>query len=81
MKAERATRLFTALLVLIDMLMAALAFGLAYVLRASIPFPDPAEGMGSFSAYLPMLFVHVFSVLGVFLFARLYNLRRVSRSG
>lgn len=79
MKAERATRLFIFLLVLTDMLMAALAFVLAYVLRASIPFPDPAEGMGTFSEYVPMLFIHVLSVLGVFFFARLYNLRRASR--
>lgn len=79
MRAERATRLFTFLLVFTDMLMAACAFVLAYVLRASIPFPNAAEGMGTFAEYVPMLFIHVFSVLSVFFFARLYDLRRVSR--
>lgn len=79
MKAERAMRLFTVLLVITDMLMAALAYGLAYLLRAAIPFPDSAEGLGSFGAYFPMLLIHTFSVLGVFAFARLYSLRHVSR--
>ena len=79
MKAERATRIFIFWLVLTDMLMAALAFVSAYLLRTIIPFPDPAEGMPTFNEYIPMLLVHVFSVLAVFFFARLYNLRRVSR--
>jgi len=79
MKAERATRVFIAYLVLTDMVMAALAFGLAYVLRVLLPFPEPVEGMRPFGEYIPMLFIHVFSVLVVFLFFRLYNLRRSSR--
>lgn len=79
MKAERANRIFVFWLVLADTLMAALAFALAYVLRRAIPFPDPAEGMRGFNEYLPMLAIHVFSVLGVFFVGRLYALRRVSR--
>ena len=79
MKAERANRVFVVHLVLTDMAMAALAFSLAYILRQLLPFPVPAEGMESFGAHIPMLFIHVFSVLAVFLSFRLYSLRRSSR--
>ncbi|HOU15514.1 MAG TPA: undecaprenyl-phosphate glucose phosphotransferase [Anaerolineae bacterium] len=79
MRAERANRIFVVYLVLTDIAMAALAFGLAYFLRMVIPFPDPAEGMRPFSEYVPMLFIHVVSILAVCFFTRLYNLQRVSR--
>ena len=79
MKAERANRVFIVYLVLTDMAMAALAFGLAYVLRTVLPFPEPAEGMPPFVEYISMLLIHVFSVLVVFLSFRLYTLRRSSR--
>ncbi len=79
MKAERANRVFVVYLILTDMAMAALAFGLAYVLRTALPFPEPAAGMRPFGEYLPMLFIHVFSVLAVALAFRLYALRRSSR--
>ncbi|MGC9395680.1 MAG: undecaprenyl-phosphate glucose phosphotransferase [Anaerolineae bacterium] len=79
MKAERANRVFVAYLVLTDMAMTALAFGLAYIVRTVLPFPEPAQGMRPFAEYVPMLFIHVFSVLAVSIFFRLYALRRSSR--
>lgn len=79
MKAERANRVFVVYLVLTDMAMTTLAFGLAYVLRMVLPFPEPAQGMRPFNEYVPMLFIHVFSVLAVSLAFRLYALRRSSR--
>jgi len=79
MKAERANRVFVAYLVLTDMAMATLAFGLAYILRKVLPFPEPAEGMLSFGAHVPMLLIHVFSILAVCVSFRLYTLRRSSR--
>ncbi len=79
MKAERANRVFIVYLILTDMVMAALAFGLAYILRTTLPFPEPAEGMRPFGEYVPMLFIHIFSVLAVALSFRLYALRRSSR--
>lgn len=79
MKAERATRLFVALLIVTDLLMAGLASSLAYLLRQAIPFPDPAQGMGTFVDYLPLILIHTFSLFGVFFFARLYDLTRASR--
>lgn len=79
MRAERANRVFVIYLVLIDMAMAALAFGLAYALRMALPFPEPAQGMRPFGEYVPMLLIHVFSLLAVSLSFRLYALRRSSR--
>ena len=79
MRADRTTRIFISWLVLVDMLMAGFAFALAYILRQSIPFPDPAEGMRPFGEYVPMLVIHVLSMLLVFFFARLYDLARASR--
>ena len=78
MKFEKATRVFVLWLALADALMAGLAFWVAYFIRLNIPIPDPAQ-MGPFFEYLPMLFIHIFSLLGVFFFARLYKLARASR--
>ena len=79
MKYERATRLFVLFLLLGDVLMAALAFTLAYFLRTNIPLPGEAQAMGPFVDYLPMLAIHTLSIIGVFFFARLYTLTRASR--
>jgi exopolysaccharide biosynthesis polyprenyl glycosylphosphotransferase len=78
MRYERATRLFLVLTLVIDIFVTALAFALSYFLRRLIPFPDPAQGMGPFAEYLPMLLIHVFSVIMVFFFANLYGRARVS---
>ena len=78
MRYERATRLFLILTLVIDIFMTALAFALSYFLRRLLPLPDPAQGMGPFTDYFPMLLIHVFSVITVFFFANLYGLARVS---
>lgn len=79
MKADRANRFFILLLILTDLLMGALAFALAYGLRRAIPLPDAAEGMGGVVTHVPMALIHVFSLVGVFFFNRLYELSRASR--
>ncbi len=79
LKAEQATRLFVFFAVLTDVAMATLAFVLAYLLRASIPLPDPAQGVATIDAYLPMTLIHVVSLVTVFFFANLYSLQRASR--
>ncbi len=79
MKYERATRWFTLFLLLGDILMAALAFALAYLLRLHVPLPGEAQDMGAFAGYLSMLAIHTLSIVGVFFFARLYSLTRASR--
>ncbi|MGC9522176.1 MAG: undecaprenyl-phosphate glucose phosphotransferase [Anaerolineae bacterium] len=79
LKVDQAARLFVLFLVVTDVVMAALAFALAYVLRTLIPIPDAAQVVGSFSEHIPMLIIHMFSLIGVFFFANLYALNRASR--
>jgi exopolysaccharide biosynthesis polyprenyl glycosylphosphotransferase len=79
LRADEATRLYVFFLVVTDLIMSALAFGLAFVVRAWLPFPTPAEGMGSWLVHVPMMLVHVFSLVVVFFFAKLYVLLRPSR--
>jgi len=79
LKAEQATRLFVFFAVLTDIAMATLAFVMAYLLRALIPLPDPAQGVAAIDAYAPMTLIHVVSLVGVFFFANLYSLQRASR--
>ncbi len=79
MKRERARLIFVLFTVLTDMLMASAAFAGAYGLRMLLPIPRVAQEMGPLIAYLPMLAIHTFAVILVFIFARLYALKRASR--
>jgi exopolysaccharide biosynthesis polyprenyl glycosylphosphotransferase len=65
-------------LVLVDALMAALAFFLAYWLRRWIPWPAVAQGMGSLYDYSGILLAHVVMVMSVFAFNHMYQIVRVS---
>ncbi len=78
MKSKTQTQvLFVITLALTDMVMAGLAFYLAYWLRRWIPWPDEAQGMGGFYDYLGISLTHVLSILTVFAFSRLYRLARM----
>ena len=66
LKADQATRVFISVVLLTDVLMASLAFFIAYALRLAIPVPTPAEGIRPFIEYVPMLLIHVVSLVGVF---------------
>jgi exopolysaccharide biosynthesis polyprenyl glycosylphosphotransferase len=67
-------------LVLSDIVMAALAFVLAYFLRLSLALPDPAVNIAPLEAYFGLMLVYIGSMLIVFFFARLYHqARAVSR--
>ncbi|MBN2005253.1 MAG: undecaprenyl-phosphate glucose phosphotransferase [Anaerolineae bacterium] len=80
MRTERANWFFIFCLILVDLLMSALAFALAYIVRKILPLPNPAQEMHSFLEYVPMLWIHTFSLIGVFFFARLYRLTQDSRT-
>jgi exopolysaccharide biosynthesis polyprenyl glycosylphosphotransferase len=67
---------FVLTLALTDVLMADLAFYLAYWLRRSIPWPNEAQNMGSFPDYVGIVLAHALSILVVFAFSRLYRLVR-----
>ncbi|MDH4136625.1 MAG: undecaprenyl-phosphate glucose phosphotransferase [Anaerolineae bacterium] len=63
-------------LVVIDGLMTALAFFLAYWLRLWIKFPSPPVNIQPFPNYLGMMAVQVLTMLTVFFFSKLYHLKR-----
>jgi len=78
MKSKTQTRtIFVLTLALTDAAMAGLAFFLAYWVRSWIPWPDEAQSMGVFSDYVGVVLVHIVSILGVFVFSRLYRLARM----
>jgi len=79
LRADQVTRRFVWALIVTDVLMAALAFAVAYLLRSVVPIPEAAEGMGPLLGHASMLLIHVLSLLGVFFFADLYSLSRASR--
>ncbi len=67
-------------LLVIDGLMTALAFFLAYWLRLWISIPSPPVNIQPFPNYLGMMAVQVLTMLTVFFFSKLYHLKRgVSR--
>jgi exopolysaccharide biosynthesis polyprenyl glycosylphosphotransferase len=66
---QRARLLFTISLVMLDGLMAGLAFFVGYQLRLRSEY----ENILPFASYWGMLLVHVFAVLIVFFFYRLYH--------
>jgi len=68
---------FVVTLALTDVVMAALAFSLAYWVRIWIPWPNEAQNMGRISDYGGIALAHVFSVVSVFIFSRMYRLARV----
>jgi exopolysaccharide biosynthesis polyprenyl glycosylphosphotransferase len=67
--------LFAFLLVLNDMVMVALAFNLAYLLRQLITIP-PAVNIAPFSDYLGMMVIQVVAMLILYFFSRLYDVKR-----
>jgi exopolysaccharide biosynthesis polyprenyl glycosylphosphotransferase len=67
-------------LVVLDSTSLAAAFGLGYVLRRHLPLPAVPVDPPAFSNYVPMMIVHVITILIVFYFARLYHQgRAISR--
>jgi exopolysaccharide biosynthesis polyprenyl glycosylphosphotransferase len=80
MKKDRMKALFAVMLAVSDMLMAMLAFVLAYYIRREVHWPNPPQNLAPLQSYLGMLAVQVVSILFVFFLYRLYHQRRaVSR--
>jgi exopolysaccharide biosynthesis polyprenyl glycosylphosphotransferase len=65
-------------LVIGDALMLSLAFVLGYFLRAELPLPAIPVNPPPLSNYLPMMIVHVVTILVVFYFGRMYHQRRAA---
>ena len=80
MNRDRAKNLLNMLLVTLDTAAILLAFGLAYVLRVIIPFPNPPENLVPFAEYVPLLAIQLLSILTSFFIYRLYHIgRAISR--
>lgn len=73
--SHRLKLLLALLTVVLDAVLATVAFYLAYQLRALLPFPTPIK-MAPFRDYLRWLVLHVSSLLTTFFFYRLYHTRR-----
>ncbi len=73
--SHRLKLLLALLTVVLDAVLATVAFYLAYQLRAVLPFPTPIK-MAPFRDYLRWLVLHVSSLLATFFFYRLYHTRR-----
>jgi exopolysaccharide biosynthesis polyprenyl glycosylphosphotransferase len=71
---RRGDALFTLLLVVSDVAVVGLAFLLAYWLRRWVAFPPPVS-IAPFRDYLPMMFVQIATMLVVFFFSRLYDVK------
>jgi exopolysaccharide biosynthesis polyprenyl glycosylphosphotransferase len=71
----KAHLLFTGLVVLNDLVMVALAFYLAYWLRRAVAVPPPIN-IAPFREYWAMMGVQLVTVITVYFFSRLYDLKR-----
>ncbi|MCB8947767.1 MAG: undecaprenyl-phosphate glucose phosphotransferase [Ardenticatenaceae bacterium] len=80
MSNQRIRTIYTISLVLLDALMVAVSFVLAYQLRAMIDWPEPLAANVPLTSYSGLLLVQVISVIVALFFYRLYYIpRAVSR--
>jgi len=80
MSTQRVRTLFTLWLVLMDFLLIALAFALAYQLRVSIDWPEPLANQVPLAEYMPLFVAQAFGIIGVLFLNRQYYIpRAVSR--
>lgn len=80
MKTQRIRNLYVITLLIMDAVLVAVAFVLAYWLRDRIPWPAEAQNMAPFGRYVGLLVVQVFSVIISLAFYRQYYIpRAISR--
>ena len=63
-------------LVIIDVVMLTMAFVIGYEARELLPFFAQPEGQPSLAGYIPMIFLHIITIIVMFYFLRLYHLQR-----
>jgi exopolysaccharide biosynthesis polyprenyl glycosylphosphotransferase len=73
--SRKTNALFTFMLLVSDLVMIALAFVLAYWLRRSVAFPPPVN-IAPFSDYVAMMVIQLITMVAVYFFARLYDVKR-----
>lgn len=80
MKTQQVKNLYAVTLILLDAVMVATAFALAYRLRVALPWPTVVENLAPFRTYGGMLAVQVIAVIGsLLLFRQYYVPRAISR--
>jgi exopolysaccharide biosynthesis polyprenyl glycosylphosphotransferase len=73
--SRKTNALFTFMLLVSDLLMIALAFVLAYWLRRTVAIPPPLN-IAPFSDYVAMMVIQLITMVAVYFFARLYDVKR-----
>jgi exopolysaccharide biosynthesis polyprenyl glycosylphosphotransferase len=73
--SRKTNALFTFMLLVSDLAMIALAFVLAYWLRRSVALPPPVN-IAPFSDYVAMMVIQLITMVAVYFFARLYDVKR-----
>ncbi len=76
MKTQQVKNLYAVTLILLDAVMTATAFVLAYRLRAEIPWPAEVENLAPFGAYAGLMGVQVLAVVGTLMIYRQYYVPR-----
>jgi exopolysaccharide biosynthesis polyprenyl glycosylphosphotransferase len=73
--SRKTNALFTFMLLVSDLGMIALAFALAYWLRRFVALPPPVN-IAPFSDYVAMMVIQLITMVAVYFFARLYDVKR-----
>lgn len=80
MKTQQIRNLYVITLLLLDGLLVAVSFVLAYALRVQVPWPAEVQNMAPFGRYVGLMIVQIFSVILSLAFYRQYYIpRAVSR--
>ena len=80
MKTQQVRNIYAVSLIILDGILVAVAFVLAYRIRLVLPFPAEAENLQPFSAYVSLMVVQILSVVATLLFNRQYYIpRAISR--
>lgn len=78
MTTQRVRTIFTVWLVILDFLLIALAFALAYQIRVSIDWPEPLANQVPLADYFPLFVVQAFAIIAVLFLNRQYYIPRAA---
>ena len=78
MSTQRVRTLFTVWLVILDFILIALAFALAYQVRVTIDWPEPLANQVPLIDYLPLLMVQAVGIVAVLFLNRQYYIPRAA---
>lgn len=78
MSTQRVRTIFTVWLVILDFLLIALAFALAYQVRVSIDWPEPLANQVPLADYFPLFVVQAFGIIAVLFLNRQYYIPRAA---